>query len=125
MFCRDSQDCYVTYTQTYRHMRKDAEMLDIPYVSSVYNEELALKIIKEFIENNAEQIAKWLKQPEKSQVFFHVTDTPAGIVKEKNKDDFTPVFTVMITFRKCGHSNRNVSGFYIESIIPIPEISNL
>ena len=60
MFCRDERDSYVCYTQTYRNMCKDAEMLDIPCVSSVYNEELALQIIKKFVVNNARQIAEWL-----------------------------------------------------------------
>ena len=35
VFCRDANDCYVCYTQSYKNMRKDAEMLDVPYVSSV------------------------------------------------------------------------------------------
>lgn len=123
MFCRDERDCYVCYTQTYRNMCKDAEMLDIPYVSSVYNEELALQIIKKFVMNNAGQIAEWLAKPEKTNVFSYIHDTPLGIVKEKGKDDFANVFSAMITIRKCGNSNRNTSGFYVESITPIPEIA--
>ena len=122
LFCRDEQDCYAGYCQTYAQMRKEIETYDIPYVSSVYNEELALQIIQKCVVENANEIAQWFGRPEKTKSFLYVADEPIGIVRLKKDTEFTPSFTVLVTLKKCGHSNRNRSGFYIESIVPIPEI---
>lgn len=122
LFCRDERDYYTGYCQTYAQMRKEIETYDIPYVSSVYNEELALKIIKDCIEENAKQIADWFGQPEKEHSLLYVGDTPIGIVILQKDEGFTATFTALVTLKKCGHSNRNRSGFYVESIVPIPEI---
>ena len=121
-FCRDEQDCYTGYCQTYAQMRKEIETYDIPYVSSVYNEELALQTIKKCIEENANQIAVWFGEPEKMKSFLYVADEPIGIVKLKKDSEFTPTFTALITLKKCGYSNRNRSGFFVSEIFPIPEI---
>ena len=122
LFCRDEHDCYTGYCQTYAQMKKESELYDIQYVSSVYNEELALKIIKESVEKNAKEITDWFSQPEKEHSVLYVGNTPIGIVRLQKDSDFTPTFTALITLKKCGHSNRNRSGFYVESIVPIPEI---
>ena len=103
-------------------MRKEIETYDIPYVSSVYNEELALKIIQKCVEENANEIAQWFGRPEKTKSFLYVADEPIGIVRLKKDTEFTPSFTALVTLKKCGYSNRNRSGFYVESIVPIPEI---
>ena len=121
-FCRDEQDCYVVYCQTNAQMRKEAETYDIPYVSSVYNEELALEIIRDCIKENAKQIADWFGQPEKTKSFLYVGNEPVGIVKLQKDLEFTPTFTALITLKKCGHSNRNCSGFFVSDLCPIPEI---
>lgn len=122
LFCRDERDCYVGYCQSKLHMRKELEKYDIPYVSSVYNEELALQIIKKCVDENANQIAVWFAQPEKTKSFLCVDDTPIGIVRMQGSQDYTASFTALITIQKCGNSNRNRSGFYIESISVIPEL---
>ena len=122
LFCRDERDYYTGYCQTYAQMRKEIETYDIPYVSSVYNEELALKIIQKCVEENANQIAVWFGEPEKMKSFLYVADEPIGIVRLKKDTEFTPSFTALVTLKKCGYSNRNRSGFYVESIVPIPEI---
>lgn len=121
-FCRDERDCYVCYCQTDRELRKESEMYDMQYVSSVYNEELALQIIKEFIQTNAKETAEWLKSSEKTQTVVYVGDRSVGIVKMREDVGFTPVFTALVTLRKSLCSNKNRSGFYVESIIPIPEL---
>lgn len=122
LFCRDERDCYLGYCQSNNQMRKQIETYDTPYVSSVYNEEIALKIIKECIEKNANQIAVWFSEPKKTQTFIHVGNTPVGIVRMQGSQDFTPTFTTMITLKKSGYSNKNRSGFHVEEIIPIPEL---
>lgn len=122
LFCRDEKDCYVGYCQSNSQMRKEIEMYDTPYVSSVYNEEIALQIIRECVEENANQIAVWFAEPVKTQTFIYVGNTPIGIVRMQGSQDFTPTFTALLTIRKCGNSNRNRSGFFVESIVPIPEL---
>ena len=122
-FCRDERDCYVGYCQTYAQLRKEIETYDIPYVSSVYNEELALKIIKVCVEENANDMADWFGKPEKSMSFLYVGDEPIGIVRLQKESEFTPSFTALVTLKKCGYSNRNRSVFFVSEIIPIPEIS--
>lgn len=121
-FCFDDRDICITYCFSRRHMCNELELYDIPYISSVYNEESALQIIKKCIEENAYQIADWFSKPEKLMSFLCVGDEPVGIVRLQKESEFTPSFTALITLKKCGHSNRNRSGFFVESIVPIPEI---
>ena len=123
LFCRDEHDCYTGYCQTYAQMKKESELYDIQYISSVYNEELALQIIQKCVVENANEIAQWFGRPEKMKSFLYVADEPIGIVRLKKDTEFTPSFTVLLTLKKCGHSNRNRSGFFVSVIIPIPELT--
>ena len=68
-------------------------------------------------------IAMWLKESDEVLSFLIAyEDMKIGTLMRKSEQEFTSC--AKITLRKCAEPCKNRSGFYVESIIPIPEIAD-
>lgn len=123
IFCRTPEDILVSYTKSNLQLRRELKSTKSPYVSSIFNEELALGLIRDTIQIYALHISAWLKDEAEPEINFLVSsDVPIGKVVFQN--DFTETVTssALMTVRKCTDDCMNCSGFYIEGITAIPEL---
>ena len=122
LICVDETDKYVGYCKSLQRLQKELKIHKGPYASSVYNEELALQIIRECISINMQQIAIWLREPDRILSLLFIRETPLGIVLKQGNTDTESVFTASIILKKSDKPNKNRSGFYVSHITPVPEM---
>ncbi len=123
IFCRTQEDMLVSYTKSNLQLKRELKTTKLPYVSSVFNEELALGLLRDTIQIYALHISAWLKDDTEPEINFLVSsEKPIG--KVVFQDDFTEKVTssAMMTIRKCTDDCMNCSGFYVEEITTIPEL---
>ena len=126
LFCRDSKDRLIPYTQSNRQMKRELKANCFRYVSSIFNEELALRLIRKAVGVNLSEIATWLRGEETSlNLLISSEDEPVGIVMrgENFVQDFS--FNAMIILKKADKPCENRSEFYVEKIAPVPGFTDL
>lgn len=125
LFCRNEDDELVAYSQSNNQLFRALKANKIRYTSSVFNEESALRLIRETVSKNAFEIAKWLRGSD-SSIGFLVTDSePIGLVihKENHVQNFSSC--AVMSLRKADEPCKNRSGFFVDRIVPIPEVGDL
>lgn len=125
LFCRNEDDELVSYTKNNNQLFRELKVNNVRYASSIFNEELALRLIRETVSKQAFDIAKWLRGSD-SSIGFLVTDSePIGLVihKEKLVQNFSSC--AIMSLRKTDEPCKNRSGFYVDRIVPIPEVGDL
>lgn len=125
IFCRDEEDGFVVYTQSNNRLFRELKASKVRYVSSIFNEELALRLIRKTINANMFDIANWLYGSETSLGILITESEPIGLVihKENQIQNFSSC--AIMSLRKADEPCKNRSGFYVDRIVPIPEVGEL
>ncbi len=100
-------------------------MNNVRYTSSIFNEELALKMIRETVSKHTFEIANWLYGPETSLGILVTESEPIGLVihQENYVQNFSSC--AIMSLRKADEPCENKSGFFVDRIVPIPEVGEL
>ena len=125
IWCRDGDDELISYTKSKNQLKKALESTKEPYVSTIYNELLALELIRDAVYVYAQHIAIWLREPETSLNFLVATDDKIGEIYKTADSEPIATRCAMLTIRKADEPCKNRSGFYVEKIVPIPEIADI
>ncbi|MBR4858830.1 MAG: hypothetical protein IKU08_06555 [Clostridia bacterium] len=125
IWCRDDDDELITYTKSKNQLKKALKSTKEPYVSTIYNELLALELIRDAVYVYAQHIAIWLREPETSLSFLIATDDKIGEIYRSADSEPISSRCAMLTLRKSEEPCKNRSGFYVEKIFPIPEIADI
>lgn len=124
-FCRDADDELVPYSKSHGLLLREFKISNIRYASSISNEELALKLIRETIDANSFDIANWLYGQESSLGIIVTASEPIGLVihRENRVQNFSSC--AIMSLRKADEPCKNRSGFYVDRIVPISEVGEL
>ena len=121
IFCRDKEGGLISYTYSKKQMSDKMKNNKKQYVSTVYNEQMALGIIRYAVALYAEHIAVWMLNSDAPMCFLVAhNDGPIGTVYT-DADKTVATRCTMITIKKSDLPCNNRSGFYVESLIPVPE----
>ncbi len=115
----------MAYSQSNNQLFRALKANKIRYTSSVFNEESALRLIRETITKHSFEIANWLHGSD-SSIGFLVTDSePIGLVihKENLVQNFSSC--AIMSLRKVDDLCKNKSGFFVDRLVPIPEVGDL
>ena len=121
IFCRDKEGGLISYTYSKKQMSDKLKNNKKQYVSTAYNEQMALGIIRYAMALYAEHIAVWMLNSDAPMSFLVAHDDgPIGMVYT-DADKAVATECAMITIKKSELPCNNRSGFYVESLIPVPE----
>ncbi|MEE1012439.1 MAG: hypothetical protein U0L11_10470 [Acutalibacteraceae bacterium] len=121
IFCRDKEGGLISYTYSKKQMSDKMKNNKKQYVSTAYNEQMALGIIRYAVALYAEHIAVWMLNSDAPMCFLVAhNDGPIGTVYT-DADKTVATRCTMITIKKSDLPCNNRSGFYVESLIPVPE----
>lgn len=121
IFCRDKEGGLISYTYSKKQMSDKLKSNKKQYVSTVYNEQMALGIIRHAMVLYAEHIAVWMLNSDAPLCFLVAHDDgPIGKVYSEGEKNVA-TRCAMITIKKSDLPCTNRSGFYVESLIPVPE----
>ena len=125
IFCRNEDDDFVVYSQSNNRLFRELKASKVRYVSSIFNEELALRLIRKTINANLFDISNWLYGSETSLGILITESEPIGLVihKENQIQNFSSC--AIMSLRKADEPCKNPSGFYVDRIVPIPEVGEL
>ncbi len=125
IFCRNEDDELVPYTKSKGQLFREIKTNKVRYVSSIFNEESALKLIRETVEKHTFEIANWLYGSDSSLGILVTVSEPIGITvhRENQMQNFS--FCAIMSLRKVDELCKNRSGFFVDRIVPIPEIGDL
>ena len=121
IFCRDKNGELISYTYSKKQMSERLKNPSKQYVSTVYNEQMALGIIRHAMVLYAEHIAVWMLNSDAPLCFLVAHDDgPIGtIYTDTNQTIATRC--AMVTVKKSDLPCNNRSGFHVELLIPVPE----
>lgn len=125
LFCRNEDDELVAYSQSNNQLFRALKANKIRYTSSVFNEESALRLIRKTISKHSFEIANWLHGSD-SSIGFLVTDSePIGLVihKENQVQNFSSC--AIMSLRKVDDLCKNKIGFFVDRLVPVPEVGDL
>lgn len=123
-FLHNENDDAVSYTNSLAYMKNTVHLSRCGYASSIYSEDLALQLIKDALSENIANIAKWLLSDDTSmQIFIVADDSPIGTVVYKDHTIDEEVPYALMCLRKCDIPCKNASGFFVEYIFPISNIT--
>ena len=121
-FTHDESDNGVIYTSSKKYMLETVRLSHCGYASSVFSESLALQLINDALNENVEHIARWLLFSSDSSMSVMIFgDGPLGMVVFDDRST-TEVQYVLMCLRKCEAPCHNSSGFFVEFLIPVPNL---
>ena len=120
-FTHNNFDNPISYTSSLCYMRKTVHLSNCGYASSIYSEDLALRLIKDALTENITNIAKWLLDRNESEMnIFIFADGPIG--QAVFKKDYTindEISHALMLLKKIDGVCNNASGFMVEYIFPV------